>query len=215
MSDHKLVMLCLIFGLSFVFFMLAFYRKKKTDKKADWSRIQLKDRKDKAYALPGETVSSLQSTRRTVLCNAKASAHVVLTEEWLDSLNQLVKAAYTICRNAESPQYAPSASTYQYYKMLYYRLVKAGKMLEEEEKAVGSKVLSLHHIRFGSISADERRQIMILQKELPRLQSLLNREKRRVWNQTHRLKLMIRRCGRQGSSWYWHHLLHHQRKYGW
>ncbi len=213
MSEHKLVMLCIIFGLSILFFFLAFCRKKKD--KVDWSKIQLNDGKDRAYALPSDDVSSLQSVKRTIIYNKRASQRVALSEEWVNSLDRLVRAAYTIYRNADSPQYAPSSSTYQYFKMLYYRSVKAGKMLETAENTVGEKVLALHRIRFDSISSEERKQIMVLQKELPKLQSLLCKEKHRVWNNTHKLKYhFIKHCGSQGNSWYWHNFWHRKHKYG-
>lgn len=213
MSEHKLMILVIIFGLSFIFLVLAF-RRKKNDDDVDWNKVKLNDTKDRTYSLPNDDASSLQNAKQTILYNAKASQRVALTADWLNSLDSLVRAAYTIYRNSYSPQYAPCASTYQYFKMLYYRSVKAGKMLESAENTVGRKVLSLHRIRFDSIRAEERKQIMVLQKELPKLQSLLSKEKHRVWNNTHKLKLMIKHCGRQGSSWYWRNLLNRQRKYG-
>ena len=213
MSEHKLMILAIIFGLSFIFLALAFRRKKKDDD-VDWNKVKLNDTKDRAYSLPSDDASSLQNAKQTILYNARASQRIALTAEWLNSLDNLVRAAYTIYRNSDSPQYVPNSSTYQYFKMLYYRSVKAGKMLESAENTVGSKVLSLHRIRFDSIGAEERKQIMTLQKELPKLQSLLSKEKHRVWNNTHKLKLMIKRCGHQGSSWYWRNLLNRQRKYG-
>ena len=213
MSIHKLMILAIIFGLSFIFLVLTF-RRKKDDGGVDWNKVKLNDTKDRAYSLPSDDASSIQNAKQTILYNARASRRVDLTTDWLNSLDSLVRAAYTIYRNSDSPQYAPSTSTYRYFKMLYYRSVKAGKMLESAEKTVGSKVLSLHRIRFDSIGADERKQIMALQKELPKLQSLISKEKHRVWNNTHKLKQMIKRCGRQGSSWYWRNLLNRQMKYG-
>lgn len=199
MSNQKLVVFCIIFGLSVLFFFLALHRKKKET--VDWSTIQLDDSNDKAYSLPNEDASSLQNARRTIIYNKSASQRAALSEEWLNSLKRLIKAANTIYRNADSPQYAPSDSSYKYYKMLYYRSVKAGKLLEAAENTVGEKVLALHRIRFDSISSEERKQIMALQKELPKLQSLLCKEKHRVWNNTHKLKCYIKRCGKQGRTW--------------
>ena len=120
MSIHKLMILAIIFGLSFIFLVLTF-RRKKDDGGVDWNKVKLNDTKDRAYSLPSDDASSIQNAKQTILYNARASRRVDLTTDWLNSLDSLVRAAYTIYRNSDSPQYAPSTSTYPYFKMLYYR----------------------------------------------------------------------------------------------
>ena len=75
-------------------------------------------------------------------------------------------------------------------------------------------MLALHRIRFSSITPEERKQIMMLQKELPKLQSLICEKKKSVWNNTHKLKTLIKNCGSKGRKWFWRNLLNKEKKYG-
>ena len=47
MSIHKLMILAIIFGLSFIFLVLAF-RRKNSGGGVDWNKVKLNDTKDRA-----------------------------------------------------------------------------------------------------------------------------------------------------------------------
>jgi len=226
MTTTKIAILCVIFGLGIIFLYLAFRKKKKTRPKSvkkiitnippeeEWINVDLNDNNDQKYTLPNEERTTLSNAKTAVYRGTRAAINIHISQSWYDRIERLIDDAYTIYRNANAPRFTPSKSRFMYFRNLYYRSVKAGKLLEEAENEVGNKVLSLHRIRFDSISDDERCQIMELQKSLPKLQALISKEKHNVWHNTHRLKLLIRKCGRPGYKWYVNLVKNQRRKYG-
>lgn len=226
MTTTKIAILCVIFGLGIVFLYLAFCKKKRTKHKSgkksitnippegEWINVDLKDNNDQKYTLPNEERTTLSNARTAVYRGTRAAINMHISQSWYDRIERLVDNAYTIYRNANAPRFTPSESRFMYFRNLYYRSVKAGKLLEEADNEIGNKVLALHRIRFDSISSDERRQIMELQKSLPKLQSLISEEKHNVWNNTHSLKLLVSKCGRSGYNWYVNLVNNQRRKYG-
>lgn len=216
MTTTKLVYLGIIFGLAVLFMYFALRKRKRTEEppKEEWVNIDLKDTNDTRYSLPPEEKTALAKAKKTIVQTSSVTNKICVSSSWFNKIENLVNDAYVIYRNAEAPRFAPSEANFIYFRNLYYRSVKAGKLLEEAESEVGNKVLALHRIRFNDISSTERHQIIELQKNLPQLQSLIAKEKHHVWNNTHRLKLLISRCGRSGSIWYKKHRKYQKIKYG-
>ena len=216
MTTTKLVYLGVIFGLAVLFMYFALRKKKRPEEppKEEWVNIDLKDSNDTRYSLPPEEKTALAKAKKTIVLTSSVTNKICVSNSWFNKIENLVNDAYVIYKNAGAPRFAPSEANFIYFRNLYYRSVKAGKLLEEAESEVGNKVLALHRIRFNDISSIERHQIIELQKNLPQLQSLIAKEKHHVWNNTHRLKLFISRCGRSGSIWYKKHRKYQKIKYG-
>lgn len=217
MTTAKLIYLCIIFGLAILFVYFTFRKKKINGEilpEKEWIDIDLKDPEDTRYSMTSEEKTTLNQARTTIVNTSGVTNKICINSGWFNRIENLMNDSYVVYKNAAYPRFTPSEKHFIYFRNLYYRSVKAGKLLEMAESDIGKKVLELHKIRFDSISSNERHQIVELQKSLPQLQSIISKEKHSVWNNTHRLKILISRCGRSGSIWYKKHRMYQRIKYG-
>jgi hypothetical protein len=189
------------------------------ESKVDWGKIKLKDIQDKQYELPSNENTVLINSKRAVNNNANAPVlvrmRISVTSDWYNSIDQLVRDAHTVFKNANSPQYPTRAENFLYYRQLYYRSVKAGQLLHDAENRVQQKLNSLHAIQFdNTFSKADRRTIIDLQNSLKAFKDVIHNEKIGVWNNTHNLKGLIRRCGNRGKTWYEINKKHHIENFG-
>ena len=168
------------------------------EKEIDASRLH--DSHDKVYVLAQEEVVILQQTRNSVKKAVECRRDIDLSLSFFDEVNALVKAAENIRKNANVSRIHDS--TFHYYSELWFRSVLASNMLERAEHIVGDKVLYLHKINFSTITPEQRKTIMRLQRELPKYQSLLAKKKIALWNNNKHLKEIIRNSGARGRRWY-------------
>lgn len=212
--DNKVL---LVLGIIIFIIICVIVKKiKDTRETKHLNKIPLNDPRDKNVALSSDAKSTISRTKvATSNVQCISAARLNITTNYLDNVLRLVSEANTIIYNSQHPSLLPKASTLDYHKNLYYRMVKAAKLLESCENQIGSEVMKLHRIKFNnSISRDDRRKIIELQAQLPKLQSLICRFKKESWNAIHNQKINISKCGNSGRHWYNRNLRNKQIKYG-
>lgn len=178
------------------------------------NNISLHDSRDTRVTLSSDKRQTIAVNRQAVQRVSLASYGVDLSLSWFSNVERLIDEANTIIANSSRPALPTTDANFIYHRNLYYRLIKAGKLLEEAENKVGREVLKLHKVKFDHITADQRKAIMTLQKELPVFQSLLSKMKKDSWNLTHSQKYRAGSCGHGGKIWLDRNLENKRAKYG-
>lgn len=209
-------MYSILLGIAIIIIILIAVKISKSEKTGD-SIIaeQLRDSRDRKV--------SLDSATKRVLTDAKSAAYYIrninsatldLSAKWFEDLTEIVDAANVVIYNSRNPKLKPSSKTFNYFNGLYIRLVNASAVLTECEQSIGEAVLSLHKIRFNTITKEERKAIMLLQKILPRVQSIVSAQKRECYSATHNAKILIGKCGKGGRIWLERNIRNKQIRYG-
>jgi hypothetical protein len=194
MSVFKVLALVIIFGLGIFLLVQAF--KPNDDNIEEPPPGGIKDDNDKPYELPSEQNTVLINSQNVIYHNTHAQVllrvRISVTSDWYNSIDQLVRDAYTVFKNANSPQYPTCAENFLYFRNLYYRSVNAGQLLNEAEDRVQQKLNSLHAIRFNdTFSQSDINTILNLQKSLKAFKDVIHSEKIGIWNNIHNLKKHI------------------------
>lgn len=209
-------MYSILLGIAIIIIILIAVKISKSEKSGD-SIIaeQLRDSRDRKV--------SLDSATKRVLTDAKSAAYYIrninsatldLSAKWFEDLTEIVDAANVVIYNSRNPKLKPGSKTFNYFNGLYIRLVNASAVLTECEQSIGEAVLSLHKIRFNTITKEERKAIMLLQKILPRVQSIVSAQKRECYSATHNAKILIGKCGKGGRIWLERNIRNKQIRYG-
>lgn len=161
---------------------------------------RLSDSRDRHYILAQEDEIILQQAQSSVKKVVACHQDIDLSLDFFDKVEKLVRASEDIRKNANVTHIHDSA--FHYYSELWYRSVIASDMLECAEQIVGNKVMYLHKINFDSITPEQRKTVIQLQRDLPKYQSLLAKKKIALWNNNKNLKEIIRASGARGRQWY-------------
>ncbi len=202
-----------IFLIAILLFAQIFRKKKKTEDTTETMNISLVDSNDRDYQPPATEEKTFTETKIATQ-HLKTVNHFGVTQSWYNDIYKLYRQGYNIYMNACTPAYQPCENSFRYYQNLYHRMIWASKLIEQAENSIGQKVLELHKLRFSDLTPEERKYVMTLQKNLPKIQSTFGKQRSAIWNAIHNIKNVVRQCGSSGQRWYARNRRNHIMKYG-